>query len=185
LFDAYRHEVRHIIKTPLAQLKPTREPQLIGGIVTAVRTVMGRRGKMAILSLDDGTAQMEVVVFGELFDQQRQVMTEDSLIIVRGSVRNDEFSGGLRISAEQILTLAQARAQYARFIRIVVNQPAVDVQSVLNAAQPGGVKLVLELRHECYQGALTLPEHVSLPADERTLSQVAQTLKALSVELVY
>jgi hypothetical protein len=44
---------------------------------------------------------------------------------------------------------------------------------------------LLELRHERYQGALTLPEHVSLPADERTLSQVAQTLKAVSVELVY
>jgi DNA polymerase-3 subunit alpha len=185
LFDAYRHEVRHIVKTPLAQLKPAREPQLIGGIVTAVRSVMGRRGKMAILTLDDDTAQMEVVVFGELFDQQRQLLTEDSLIIVQGSVRNDEFSGGLRISAEQIQTLAQARAQHARFIRIVVNQPELDLQNVLNAAQPGGVKLLLELRHERYQGALTLPEHVSLPADERTLSQVAQTLKAVSVELVY
>jgi DNA polymerase-3 subunit alpha len=140
---------------------------------------------MAILTLDDDTAQMEVVVFGELFDQQRQLLTEDSLIIVQGSVRNDEFSGGLRISAEQIQTLAQARAQHARFIRIVVNQPELDLQNVLNAAQPGGVKLLLELRHERYQGALTLPEHVSLPADERTLSQVAQTLKAVSVELVY
>jgi DNA polymerase-3 subunit alpha len=146
---------------------------------------MGRRGKMAILTLDDSTAQLEVVVFGELFDERRQELTEDSLIIVQGNVRNDEFSGGLRVNAEQIQTLAQARIQHARFIRIIVNQPEADMQAVLNAAQADGVKLLVELRHERYQGALTLPEHVSLPADERTLSQVAQTLKAVSVELVY
>jgi DNA polymerase-3 subunit alpha len=185
LFDAYRHEIRHIVKTPLTQLKPTRDPQLIAGIVTAIRTVMGRRGKMAILNLDDGSAQVEVVVFGELFDQYRQVLVEDSLMIIHGSVRNDDFSGGLRITAEKIYTLAQARVQYARFIRIVLNQPEVDIEAVLNAAQPDGVKLCVELRHQRYQGTLTLPEQLTLPGDDRTLSHVALALQALSVELVY
>ena len=47
-------------------LEPQREPLLLAGVVMSTRTQMTRRGKMAIVMLDDGTTQLEVSVFNEL-----------------------------------------------------------------------------------------------------------------------
>lgn len=185
MFDAFREEVRRIAKTPLANLKPSREPQLLAGVVTAVRTVMGRKGKMAIVQLDDGTAQVEVLVFGELFDQQRPHLIEDAVLIFTGTVRHDEFSGGMRIAAEQIQTLSQARTQYARFIRFAFDHPQADIPALLAMSQPGGLPIIIEVCCGTYQGALVLPDQCTLLPDEQQLTQAQARSGAVSFELVY
>ena len=48
--------------------------------------------------LDDGSAQVEISVFNELFEKHREKLKEDSLLVVAGKVQNDEFSGGLRVA---------------------------------------------------------------------------------------
>ncbi len=82
---------------------------------------MTRRGKMLIVSLDDGSALLEVMIFNELFEANRQLFREDELLIVSGVLRNDDFSGGLRMSADKAFDLAQARAQFAKTLRLSMN----------------------------------------------------------------
>ena len=60
-------------------------------------------------SLDDGSTQLEVTVFNELWDAERAKIKEDELLLVEGKVQEDRFSGGLRINAEKLYTLAEAR----------------------------------------------------------------------------
>ena len=55
---------------------------LVAGIVTAMRTQTSRRGKMAIVTLDDGAGSAEIVVFNETFDAARALLREDQLVIV-------------------------------------------------------------------------------------------------------
>ena len=121
LFKAYEAEVRRFARTPLSALTTSRELQVFAGIVASVRTQMTRRGKMLLVTLDDATAQVEVAVFNELYEANRQRLAEDELIVVTGVARNDEFSGGLRITAESIFDLAMARARYARSLRLSMN----------------------------------------------------------------
>lgn len=185
VFDVYREEVRQLARTPLAQLKPSREAQRIAGVVTGLRTVMGRRGKMAIVQLDDGSAQHEVLVFGELFEQHRQHVIEDTVLIIHGTVRHDEFSGGLKVSAEQIQTLKDARKQYARFVRFVFEQPEANVEVLMRATQPDGIKLMIELRQPHFQGTLSLPENMTLDGDDELLGQLALEAQATYYEVVY
>ena len=61
----------------------------------SMRMQITRRGRMAVIMLDDGNARIEVTVFNELFEQHRHWLKEDQLLIVEGKVANDEFSGGL------------------------------------------------------------------------------------------
>ena len=42
-------------------------------------------------------------MFGELFHEKRAVIQEDQVVVVRGKVVNDEFSGGLRITVVRVL----------------------------------------------------------------------------------
>ncbi|MDV6346450.1 hypothetical protein R2083_02850 [Nitrosomonas sp. Is35] len=66
-FDTYAAELKRFVRTRLDRLNPSREPQLIAGIIHSVRVQMTRRGRMCVINLDDGKARVELVVFRELF----------------------------------------------------------------------------------------------------------------------
>ncbi|MCB5364838.1 DNA polymerase III subunit alpha [Pusillimonas sp. CC-YST705] len=124
MFDAWRDEVRRFASTPLARLAPSRTPQWFAGVLASVRVRMTRRGKMLYAMLDDGTAQVEVAIFNELLEQHRGRLKEDSLIIMKGKVRNDDYSGGLSVSAEEIYDLQMAREAHAKCLYISLNGQA-------------------------------------------------------------
>ena len=46
LFDAYAPEVRQLVKTPLSDVLPRDDAQLLAGVVAQLRTAITRRGKM-------------------------------------------------------------------------------------------------------------------------------------------
>ena len=85
---------------------------------------MTRRGRMMVVMLDDGTAQLEISVFNELFDKHRDKLKEDALLIVQGKAQKDEFSGGLRVTAEELMDLDTLRTKYAGRLRISMNGQA-------------------------------------------------------------
>jgi DNA polymerase-3 subunit alpha len=114
LFNAYAEEVRKFVKTKIASLEPAREPRLLAGIITAVRTQMTQRGKMVIVTLDDGTATIDVTVYNELYDPNRHLFKEDEFLAVQGKVSEDRFAGGLRVSADKVMDIAMARVQFGR-----------------------------------------------------------------------
>ena len=134
LFDAWRAEVRRMTPTPLANLEPHRELQWISGVLASVRTMMTRRGKMVFAVLDDGTAQVEVSIFNELYEKHRSRLREDQLLIVQGKVSNDEYSGGMRIVAESLYDLQLAREALARSLRVKLkaNTDPTRLRQVLN-----------------------------------------------------
>jgi DNA polymerase-3 subunit alpha len=117
LFDEYRQEVKQFSKQSLAQITEGRERVLVG-VIVGLRAQMSQRGKMLIVLLDDSTTQLEVTIYNELYETQRHLFKEDELIVVKGQVRQDNFSGGLRVVAEQVMDLAAARAQFARGLKL-------------------------------------------------------------------
>ena len=135
LFAGYESEVRRFARTAIGSLATSRESQTVAGIVAACRTTMTRRGKMLIVTLDDASGQLEVTVHQSLFDQHRSRLREDELVVLSGVVRNDDFSGGMRMSADAVLDLATARARYARGLRLSMNgaSDATRLRQLLSA----------------------------------------------------
>ncbi len=133
LFDQYRDEVRRFCRRPIAELKESREPQLVAGIVGEVRIVNGNRGRVAIFKLDDGSEGIEAVVGEELLDSHKDSLREDELLIVQGKVQPDRFAGGLRLNVGAIWDLPAARARFGR--HLAVKTPGLR----------GGSGLLLEL----------------------------------------
>jgi DNA polymerase-3 subunit alpha len=123
LFSVYERELGGFSRTPLAKLS-AGERVWMAGIVVAARTQMTRRGRMMVVMLDDGTAQVEITVFNELFEKHRDKLKEDALLVVAGKVQNDEFSGGLRVTSEELLDLESLRGRYAARLRIAMNGQA-------------------------------------------------------------
>ncbi|WP_019140015.1 DNA polymerase III subunit alpha [Noviherbaspirillum massiliense] len=135
LFNAYAEEARKFARTKLASLEPAREPKLIAGVITAVRTQMTQRGKMVIVTLDDASATVDVTVYNELYDPNKNLFKEDELLVVQGKVSEDRFSGGLRITADKVMDIASARIQFGRQFALSLST-RVDALQIKNILEP-------------------------------------------------
>ena len=154
---------------------------------------MTRRGKMVFAVLDDGTAQVEVSVFNELYEIHRAKLREDQLLIVQGKVSNDDYSGGMRIVAESLFDLQMARESRARALRISLNgnADAVRLRELLNPFRaepenglPGTVVEVVYARDNACCTVRLGPEwRVRVP--DMLIEQLAQWAGEPCVQLEY
>ncbi len=116
-----KEDVSQFIRGTLADLVPQEQPKLLAGVVTGVRIRMTQRGKMAIVTLDDAVARVDVVVGSELLNQYANLIKEDQLLVIEGRVSNDDFSGGIRVNARKLYDLASARSAHASMLKIFCN----------------------------------------------------------------
>ena len=165
----------------------------MAGVVVAARTQMTRRGRMMVVMLDDGSAQVEISVFNELFERHRDKLKEDALLVVSGKVQNDEFSGGLRVLAEDLLDLAALRGRYASLLRLSMNgqADAARLRQVLapyrvsgNGAD-GGCRVLVQYHNDKAVCEVALGDAWRVRPDEGLLADLAVWLAAENVQLVY
>ncbi|WP_024303592.1 DNA polymerase III subunit alpha [Pseudogulbenkiania sp. MAI-1] len=188
-FSAYEKEVRGFIKTPLSRLTPRKEPQLIAGFVTGLRTKVGNRGKMAFIQLDDGSAKREVSVFSESFDANRTKLREDTVLVIEGKVSEDSFNGGLRIIADKIYELGEARSRYARSLALQINGNA-DVAKLRTTLSPfrsedAGCPVRLSYSNGQAKGDLLLPPEWGVRLDDGLLLALQDWLGDKAVKVLW
>jgi DNA polymerase-3 subunit alpha len=147
---------------------------------------------MAIVMLDDASAQVEVSVFNELWEAERVKIKEDELLVVEGKVQRDDFSGGLRVTADRLMTLAEARGRYARLLRLALNggsdgATAGRLRSVLSPyrAGSGACPVRISYRNAEAETELSLPETWRVRLDDSLLAELHDWLTPDNVRVVY
>jgi len=196
LFDAWRDEVRRFAPQPLNKLAASRQPQWFAGVLASIRVRMTRRGKMLYALLDDGTAQVEVAVFNELYEQHRSRLKEDSLLVIRGRVSVDEYAGGLRVSADEIFDLQGARETHAKCLHICLKglneqADAQHLHRLLNPfrAEPEngipGVRVEVALQRGPYTCQLRLGEEWRVRLSPDMLQNLSDWISPEQVQLRY
>ena len=188
-FTGYMSEVSSFARKHLASLEPSRDLTILAGIAVSLRTQMSRRGKMVIVLLDDATAQVEVVVFNELFEQNRHLLREDALLVIEGKVNRDDYSGGLRVTAERIYGLAEARTRFAQGLRITCNgqSSGIKLNELLAPykADSGGCPVWVEYCNRAARCQVRLGESWRVRLDDRLLESLGDWLNPESVAVVY
>ncbi|HEX7970715.1 MAG TPA: DNA polymerase III subunit alpha [Thiobacillus sp.] len=188
-FTSYLAEVSGFAKRQLDSLEPSRDPVMLAGIAVSLRTQMTRRGKMLILLLDDATAQVEVVIFNELYEQSRHLLKDDALLIIEGKVNRDDYSGGVRVTAERIYDLAGARTRFAQGLQLVCNgQSNGRTLSELLAPytmQDGGCPVWVDYRNQNARCRVRLGEDWRVRLDDRLIESLGSWLKPEAVNVIY
>jgi DNA polymerase-3 subunit alpha len=193
-FDHYLDEIGRFVKARLADLAPRQESVLLAGIIAATRLQQTRSGRMAVITIEDGSAQVEVTAYAELFEQARELLREDQPVVIQGKVSEDQFSGGLRVRAERIFDLAAARSRFARLIRLSMNgavssEGAAGVAKLRKLLEPyrGNGSCQVEIRYENGSAAVSvrLSEQWRVSLDDRLLKELCSWLKPENVEVLY
>ena len=124
LFSYYKKIIRSFISIKLIDLRPRQESYLIAGIVSSVKYKTTARGKIAIVTIDDGEGSIDAVLGNNLLTQSYSLVKEDELIIIEGRVSHDEFTGGNRLSAIKIYDLMTFQSLKANLLKISLNGQA-------------------------------------------------------------
>ena len=190
-FESYRAEISGFLRTSLKDLQPSkdRESTLLAGIVHAIRRQQTRRGPMVFVTLDDGTAQIDVAVFSELFAEHRSIIREDELLIIRGRVSKDEYreEGSLRVSADQIYDLSGARAALARSLKLSFNGQAnaARLAEVLGPHLGGSCPVRISYRNDAATCDLELPESKRVRLSDTLIESLNDWLSPQNVTVLY
>ena len=186
-FQSYAGEVREFVRSRLDQLAPQNQPVLLAGLVHGLRTQMTRRGKMAVIVLDDGNARVEMTVFNELFEQHRHWLREDVLLIVEGRITHDEFSGSLRVSADKLYDLNAARNCYARGVRLTCNgqSSAQKLKELLAPYRNGPCPVSIVYHNHRASCEIELGDAWRVNLHDNLLQSLAAWLSADNVKVVY
>jgi DNA polymerase-3 subunit alpha len=177
----------------------------VAGVIYGVVVRNSRRGRMAVLTLDDGTARVEIVVFGELFQEKRAVIQEDQVVVIQGRASMDDFSGGMRITADKLMDLAELRAAYARVLRLSIRgrEAGVDgrgreapadgqnhadtarLKSLLAQYAGGQCQVAIRYRNDKGECDIRLPESCRVKVSAPLLDSLSAWLDERNVEVVY
>ena len=169
--DQYRREFGDFI-VPISQLNPSMQKKAnICAQVSGIRKIITKRGKkLVIIGMDDSTSRMDVVVFGEIFEQFTDPLATGDMLVVEGEVAHDDYNGGVKMTATQLHSIAAARTKFARCLELRLNQ---NSQSLLTSIQTllkshtGRCIVQMSYTNEQAKVHLSLPQqwHVT-PTDE-------------------
>ncbi|MCM2972307.1 DNA polymerase III subunit alpha [Larsenimonas suaedae] len=150
--DEYEAELKRFVSTRIVDLKPSREPQRVAGLIVAMRTMKSKRGDtIAFVTLDDRTSRIEASLFGELYDQVRNQLAADQVVILEGEVSQDDYSGGLKLRVKEVTPIVAARGRYGEAIELEIDGARVN----------GGLIKTLTSQLSPYVNAEGLPVRVS------------------------
>ena len=194
--DEYRGELAKFTSSNLKKITIKREDQWLAGQIVALRTMKTKKGKtIAFVTLDDGQARIDIGLFQDSYDKYRDKLQTDKILVVKGEVGNDDYSGGLRVRAKEILTLAQARTVFARCLRIKVTTEQLQkhgltpLQMILGRCQVTGdapsTRLEITYQNQQAIGTMRCASPWRLALEDDLLDELRQLLGSEAVELVY
>ncbi|TBM05194.1 DNA polymerase III subunit alpha [Hafnia paralvei] len=99
------------------------------GLVVAARVMTTKRGnRIGVCTLDDRSGRFEVMLFTDALDKYQHLLEKDRILIASGQVSFDDFSGGLKMIARELMDISEAREKYARGLAISLTDRQIDDQ---------------------------------------------------------
>ena len=125
--DEYEIELRSMVANRIADLRPGKSGTTVSGMVVGMRIMKNKRGEsFAFLTLDDKSGRVELSVWAEKFNAYREILVKDALLVVQGIVSEDSFTGGLKMAADSIQSIYEARCSKLSSLQLNVSESAVD-----------------------------------------------------------
>lgn len=190
--EQYVSELKHFITDRIADLKPTQDQRvIIAGLVVSIRTLASKRGgRMAFVSLDDRSGRIELAVFSEIFQRYRELINKDRLLVVQGQVSVDEYTGGCRMSADKLYDLEQARAAFAKHLRVRVQHADAShligaLKDTMDAFREGSCPVVIDYNNKNARVMLRLGESWRVNPTEELLHRLKKTSLFEDVSIEY
>jgi DNA polymerase-3 subunit alpha len=161
----------------------------VAGLIDEVRRRSGRTSFV----LDDDSGRIEVTLFDEQAAQYQSLLARDTLVLVEGNLRFDDFSNAWRVAGKRIVLLDSLREQQAR--RLVLSWPEhVDgkaesflekLQQVLDSSRPGPCEVLVRYRSPRARCTLSLGPDWSVRPTAALIDELESLVGREGLQLFY
>lgn len=189
----YENEISHLTTTALSELsKYIGKVVSVAGLLVHVKRMMTKQGKrMAVLTMEDRFAHVDMTVFSKLYDEISPILEKNQIYIVRGKVEEDRFNQNPRLMLESIEPLDHKRAALAKRIVIFVKNE-LEMEKILSDLPPimqpfcgGQCPLTLAYQNEAAKAKLQLGEKWRVHPKNALLAQLKQLCGEEQVKVAY
>ncbi len=197
----YEAELKHITHGRIADLVADVERSKgkmegrAAGLVIELRTRMTKQGKaMGFAVIDDRSGRLEIAAFSKVYEQYRELMSKDTLVLAEGALGIDDFTGMLRLTVEKMYSIEQARDEFARCIRLTwdLNQSTLEqkeflkqLAEMLHPFKGGQCPLTIEYIAKTAQTTLQLGDEFRVQPSDELLFRLRRLLGQDAVEVKY
>ncbi|AYO13663.1 DNA polymerase III subunit alpha [Vibrio owensii] len=192
--NAYIKELNKYVSCRLKDATPTRRDQsvTVAGLVIAARVMTTKRGtRIGIMTLDDRSGRMEVMLFSDALDRYAELLEKDKILVVSGQVSFDDFNGGLKMSAREVMDLGTAREKYARGLSVSIDASQINDKffeqftRILEPHKAGTVPVNVYYQRADARARLTLGTEWRVTPTDTLLDDLKQLLGKGQVELEF
>ena len=147
---AFVDELKGFVTCTIKALNPDKSEVVIAGLVTGARIINSKRGRMAVLTLEDLTGSVEVTLFSDLYYTVQPLIYKDNIIVVTGEPSVDDFSGGVRVLGKNVHALSQARQNFSKKLSIefAADDSVETLQALLMPYVGGPCYIELSLKRD-------------------------------------
>jgi DNA polymerase-3 subunit alpha len=163
------------------------KPATVAGLVLEIR----RRPNRVTLILDDRSARLEVSLYEEVFQQHRDIIVKDAILIVDGTLRYDDFIEAWRLQGKSLMDIDRARERYARrlWLRWSTDfdgpQGMNRFEQVLKPYLRGPCGVSVAVNREDYSGKINLSDAWSVRPSRELLDRLSALVGRDGWYLVY
>ncbi|KMV29512.1 DNA polymerase III subunit alpha [Photobacterium swingsii] len=192
--NAYLSELKHYTTWRLKDANPTGRDKVatVAGLVIGAKVFTTKRGtRIGVISLDDRSGRMEVMLFSEALERYVDLIEKDKIVVVTGQVSFDDFNGGLKMSAREVLDISEAREKHLRSLAISVTEGQIDEQffarfsQVLEPHKAGTVPVNVYYQRSNARAKLTLGTEWRVTPSDKLILDLKGLLGEKQVELEF
>jgi len=148
--DTYRDVVEKYSDVDALTLSEKKDGQTVrvGGIVSAIKEITSKNGRMAFVSLEDINGVIEVTVFSRLFSQVETLVCEGRVVFVEGEVQKRETEA--KILAGNVIPIEKAEETWTADVHLTLdvdraNRKILERLYELLSSHPGACRGFLHL----------------------------------------
>ncbi|MBK0034953.1 DNA polymerase III subunit alpha [Erwinia sp. S43] len=193
--NQYLKEIeRYVGGLRLKDMHPTERGKMTtaAGLVVAARVMVTKRGnRIGICTLDDRSGRLEVMLFTDALDKFQHMLEKDRILIVSGQVSFDDFNGGLKMMARDMMDIDEAREKYARGLAISLTDRQIDDQLLnrlrqsLEPHRSGTIPVHLYYQREDARAKLRFGATWRVSPSDRLLNDLRSLIGSEQVELEF
>lgn len=178
---AFKEDLQRICSTSIASLSTAKKNVSVAGLIVGIRTINTKSGRrMCIVTLEDLSGRIDITLFSKAFEEARPHLIKDSIVIVKGKIADDSYTGGIKLMADSVTPFDDIKQQMIKRLVIAVNdQTAVDqlLQGLTGTLQPfigGDCPIVIRYQADQANAELILGRDWQVQPKTELLMQLKQ-----------
>jgi len=192
--NAYVKELARYTSCRLKDATPTRRDQSVtlSGLVIAARVMTTKRGsRIGLMTLDDKSGRIEVMLFSDALDRYAELLEKDKILVISGQVSFDDFNGGLKMSAREVMDIGEAREKYARGLSVSIMASQIDdrfferFSAILEPHKAGTIPVNVYYQRKDARAKLALGTEWRVTPNDALIDELKQLLGKNQVELEF